>query len=625
MSILPPSRPSARPVTRRSSSLQRRRAALASYFAGEDRQRFLVNVLFTGLIGVLLLILVGAVALAWYEQNVRPLAHVGDVEISPGTARAYVAYRGALIQRQIGHVRQAQISGDIDETTAAGLASELNEQAQALATTGLESLIDAIYESQLAADRAITVSDADVDAEMARLLGAPERAHVLAIFVEPQAADEETGPTTAERQAALARAEQAKADLDAGDDWADVASEYSTDDSAGSGGDYGEVSALGGVDQAWTDALFELPEGGTTDIIRGSDGVYRIGRIVTILPNTEEPGARDRMFESVSETQVREFLAYEIADRQLSRQVVAEALAGTPEQVHAAAIFIDGLFAGDEETVDQGEISYSELVFAPNGDLLAGPDTPLDDPAWAEAKAGADAAFEQLSAIEDPDERATKFAELALTDSDGPSAEDGGRQDFTTRGLLPDAIGDALFEGTHEQNELIGPVQADAAWYVLLFDERRQSPEQKVNEVVEKLQQPGADFAELAREYSDGPEAEDGGEIGWLTRETLNADIVDPLFALQPGDISDPIELGNGHYIFKVDDRGERPLDADQISLVRGSAFETWYAPQKAEAEASGWIVRAGEESPTDFDDEIDFGDELDFGDDEVDFGDEGP
>ena len=101
---------------------------------------------------------------------------------------------------------------------------------------------------------------------------------------------------------------------------------------------------------------------------------------------------------------------------------------------------------------------------------------------------------------------------------------------------------------------------------------------------------------------SDGPEAEDGGEIGWLTRDQLSTDIADKVFALAAGQVSEPIELGEGFYFIKAEEKAVRPLDPDQIPQIRATAFGNWYDEKKTAAEADGTIVRSGEESvaPTD-------------------------
>lgn len=582
-----------RPITRP------RRRSLRPNLGGEERQQFLVTVVFVGLIVLLILLLLGAIGLAWYNDNLRPVAKVGSVEILPATVRDRAELlQGRLIRRE-GQLRVAQTQGEITLEEMTEQIGALEEERQQLGTAAIEGLIDDIYKSQLAAGRGITVTDAEIDQQILKDVSSPERRHVLAVFVEPMAADEEEEPSLAERRAALERAQTALEQIRSGRPFAEVAAEFSTDPSKDTGGDFGTISEAAPVDPAWSEALFDAAQGETTEIIRGGDGIYRLGQVVEVVPGQEEPGVREELLRVIPESRYREFLGYEVAAERLSDQVTAEAVSATPEQVRLANIFIEGLFTGDE--VDEGEVAYSEIVQAPGDDLATAPNLDQNDPKWEEARTAAEAAATELRAITDPEQLAERFAEIATEDSDSPSAQEGGEVEFTTRGLLPIAVGDALFGTQHQQGELIGPIRAEAGYWLILFDELREAPEQRVQDVIDATSQPNADFAAIAREHSDGPDAEDGGEVGWLTRDQLSVDLVDEVFALQPGQVSAPIDLGPeaqvpGHYIFKVLERATRPLDPDQLSDIRANAFERWYAPQKGEAETSGVITRVGEE-----------------------------
>lgn len=75
----------------------------------------------------------------------------------------------------------------------------------------------------------------------------------------------------------------------------------------------------------------------------------------------------------------------------------------------------------------------------------------------------------------------------------------------------------------------------------------------------------GADFQELLMMYSRAPNKEEsGGTLGSFTREQLLSTIkpqdVDLIFSLQNGDVTTPIMIRDGYYIFKIDDREEEKL-----------------------------------------------------------------
>ena len=66
----------------------------------------------------------------------------------------------------------------------------------------------------------------------------------------------------------------------------------------------------------------------------------------------------------------------------------------------------------------------------------------------------------------------------------------------------------------------------------------------------------GEDFAKLAREYSEGAGHAEGGDIGWVRRGTLVADIEEVAFEkLVVGQVSEPFRSGMGVHIVKLEER----------------------------------------------------------------------
>lgn len=64
----------------------------------------------------------------------------------------------------------------------------------------------------------------------------------------------------------------------------------------------------------------------------------------------------------------------------------------------------------------------------------------------------------------------------------------------------------------------------------------------------------GSDFSSLANVYSESPEKNDGGELGWVGKETLREELRDVAFSLKPGQISKVIETKDGFYILQVEE-----------------------------------------------------------------------
>jgi peptidyl-prolyl cis-trans isomerase SurA len=74
----------------------------------------------------------------------------------------------------------------------------------------------------------------------------------------------------------------------------------------------------------------------------------------------------------------------------------------------------------------------------------------------------------------------------------------------------------------------------------------------------------GEDFALVARQMSEGPSAAEGGELGWLRRGSLQAELEKVALAQAPGQISDLVRTRAGFFIVQTEERrggGLRPLD----------------------------------------------------------------
>jgi peptidyl-prolyl cis-trans isomerase SurA len=62
----------------------------------------------------------------------------------------------------------------------------------------------------------------------------------------------------------------------------------------------------------------------------------------------------------------------------------------------------------------------------------------------------------------------------------------------------------------------------------------------------------GGDFSQLARSFSDGTTAAEGGDLGQYKRGQLDKTFEDKTFGLKTGDVTDPIRTKQGYVILKV-------------------------------------------------------------------------
>ena len=93
----------------------------------------------------------------------------------------------------------------------------------------------------------------------------------------------------------------------------------------------------------------------------------------------------------------------------------------------------------------------------------------------------------------------------------------------------------------------------------------------KANEIYAKASAEGADFTALAIEYSEGPSARKGGDLGIFSADRMVDEFSDSAFQLESGQVSKPIKTKFGFHIIKVYGKyppGDLPREAleDQIS-----------------------------------------------------------
>jgi len=110
--------------------------------------------------------------------------------------------------------------------------------------------------------------------------------------------------------------------------------------------------------------------------------------------------------------------------------------------------------------------------------------------------------------------------------------------------------------------------------------------EEKAERVLKLLRQ-DEDMAELAKKYSIAPEAENGGEVGWVARGQLDESMERVLFSMKQGELSPVIQTPYGYHVFKV--LSVRPACRRQLPEVI-SEIELRLNTKKQEMFVKNWI-----------------------------------
>lgn len=124
--------------------------------------------------------------------------------------------------------------------------------------------------------------------------------------------------------------------------------------------------------------------------------------------------------------------------------------------------------------------------------------------------------------------------------------------------------------------EHIGPRGLVKPAHILMYVEQK-APAAKYEEArqradsIYKVLKGGADFAELARRYSQDPgSAKNGGELPWIQPGQTLKEFEDAAYALQPGEMSGVVESPVGFHIILMKARKQlEPFDSLKNSILR--------------------------------------------------------
>jgi peptidyl-prolyl cis-trans isomerase D len=142
---------------------------------------------------------------------------------------------------------------------------------------------------------------------------------------------------------------------------------------------------------------------------------------------------------------------------------------------------------------------------------------------------------------------------------------------------------------TVEARHILIAVDQDAS------TEKEAEAKGRIEDILQKARA-GQDFAELAKQYSEGPSKDKGGYLGTFKREAMVKPFTDKAFSMNSGEISDPVRTRFGWHLIKVEkvneatttpltgakddirkklaDKGAKQLAYDAAESVFDAAFE---------------------------------------------------
>ncbi|MCX7896173.1 MAG: peptidyl-prolyl cis-trans isomerase [Thermoanaerobaculum sp.] len=115
-------------------------------------------------------------------------------------------------------------------------------------------------------------------------------------------------------------------------------------------------------------------------------------------------------------------------------------------------------------------------------------------------------------------------------------------------------------ESVHARHILIRPEgEGEPAWA---------KAQERAEAVLQKAKIPGADFAALAREYSEDPGSKDsGGDLGWFERGRMVPEFEQAVFSMGVGEVKGPVRSQFGFHIIRLE--GKKPARQKPLEEVR--------------------------------------------------------
>ena len=558
----------ARPTTK---PIPRRRGG----HADEGRRNLYLNLGFGLIVVVAVLLLVGAGAATWIDQHLAPVAKVNGVSITKDQLAQREKIEAFKLSDAESRTREAVQANHMSAAQGQQVLQYIAQQQQQVATAALEDEIDTELVLQLAAKRGAVASDAAVTAQLTKDATTVESRHVYQIAIVPDA----SAGTDAGVSEAQAKANSLLADLKSGKTWEAVVKESGDATAAANNGDLLFVNqGSSSPDTAFVNAIFALSAPGYTDVIKGSDGTFRIGRLTEIAPASVDPGYTQRISAAgISMDAYRRVDSAVVSRDLITAQLTAEVV-GTASQQREVSVMV--LENNSGQSVLPGAVLVKHILYSPNHNPSGASALKAGDPAWATAKQEAENAYAELKA------GTATFASLAASSDDTGSAAANGFLPYFSKAdtstSLDPAFAAAIYAPGLTPGELLAPVQSAFGWHVIEFVSTA-DPTTRATQLAAEASAPGADFAKLAEDNSIDPSATKGGAIGWVAKYQLAADQETAINSLQVGQVSAPVVATDGIRIFKVTNVQDRLPDAAQTTTLTSDAFNNWYQSVKAD------------------------------------------
>jgi parvulin-like peptidyl-prolyl isomerase len=525
---------------------------------------------------------------AYYDTHLQQVMYVEgtavireELDLRKAIQAAELQATGVDIQDQLG---EDQTTGGARGAVLQQQLSVITDQFSNLTATSTGSISDGLFQATRAEEFGISVTDEEIDAEVATRQTLPARIQVSIIEVDALPEDAASGAEATDEDFARAEEEanDIRARLDDGEEFGAIATAESDDPgSATFEGLVGWVSE----DDPQYGYLFPLADGVEAGELSGptrTDDGYVILRVEDRTEEGPFTGLLDLLSSArITDADYRAYIGDELLKRDFRTYFTDDVAVSPAEQREVAQILI----LNDQGVpVPKQRIRHLLAQPVPGGEVAD--QEAATEEQWAAAEARAQGWFDE---VQDPD---ADWFEIAKESDDPGSRSNGGDlgwYDPTTGQFVPE------FEAAVARlavGEISEPVRTDFGYHVIQVTDQRTTALDFAASLIEDLEADPDSFGAEARANSeDSATRSDEGYLGWVARYEGSVAREQAIFGMtEIGEISaDPVVDGNQIWIFKLlGSNPERLVEESRLSTIQSTGYSRWYETLKADGQI--WI-----------------------------------
>jgi peptidyl-prolyl cis-trans isomerase SurA len=205
--------------------------------------------------------------------------------------------------------------------------------------------------------------------------------------------------------------------------------------------------------------------------------------------------------------------------------------------------------------------------------------------------------------------RGADFAQLSVSHSDAPNALQGGAFGWRASGKIPALFVEAL--KPLQPGQVAPLLKSSNGFHILKLNDKRgldatlsvtqtharhiliktneltseSDAQNRLQQLKERIDN-GVKFDELARLHSEDASASKGGDLGWLNPGDTVPDFEKAMNALQPGEVSPPVQSPFGWHLIQVLERRDQDVTQERQKLLARQAIRE----RKAEEAFQDWV-----------------------------------